>query len=75
MGTNSQLGFIPPSPPFTSLLLFLNASIPLTITYTVIKSAGQGAHVAEGYESLSATGRKRNKSPEGGGLQLLFHLT
>lgn len=68
----SQLGFIPPSPPLTSPLLSFTMPHFLLPSH-IIKSAGQGAQVAEGYESLSGTGRKMNESL--GGLELLLHLT
>lgn len=41
----------------------------------IIKSAGPGAQVAEGYESLPGSVGMRDKSPEGGGMELLSPLT
>jgi len=73
-GAESQLGFILPLPPLPDLPLpfpFLHSSQHRHI----IKSAGLGAQVAEGYESLPKPGRTRDKSPGGGGLELLYPLT
>lgn len=75
MGAMSQVAYIPPLPPLPSLSpLLLSALIP-SFHWHIIKSVGLGAQVAEGYESLPGTGRMRNKSPGGGGLELLSPLT
>lgn len=71
-----QLGFIPASP-FSAPLPSSSPPPRLNSSHLrhIIKSAGLGAQVAEGYESLPGTGRMRDKSPEGGGLELLSPLT
>lgn len=77
-----QLGFIPASPlsatptpppphPASSPPPHLNSSH----LGHIIKSAGPGAQVAEGYESLPGSVGMRDKSPEGGGMELLSPLT